>query len=140
MADKDFTQRELEIMAKAWACMTEEPKVDYEKLAAACGMGNPRSAGNAWRAIKTKIMAKGGIAKADGGEEDGDSAVKPTPTPKKRGRGKAEKNDGESPTKKPKETKGRKSKAAKEASAEADDEEKSVSPVKGEPEDDGELN
>jgi len=76
MAEKDFTPRELEVMAKvsgesasvltsltyamqAWSCMTEEPKVNYDKLAEACGMGNPRSAANAWRAIKAKIMAKG---------------------------------------------------------------------------------
>ena len=57
--DKDFTAREMEIMAKAWNCMTDEPKVDYDKLAELCGMGNPRSASNAWRAIKAKIMAKG---------------------------------------------------------------------------------
>jgi len=41
--------------------MTEEPKVNYEKLAEACGMGNPRSASNAWRSIKAKIMAKGTV-------------------------------------------------------------------------------
>ncbi len=33
---KDFTPRELEIMAKAWNCMFEEPKVNYDKLAEEC--------------------------------------------------------------------------------------------------------
>jgi hypothetical protein len=31
--------------------------MDYEKLAAACGMTNPRSASNAWSAIKKKLFA-----------------------------------------------------------------------------------
>ncbi|KAK4545547.1 hypothetical protein LTR36_002897 [Oleoguttula mirabilis] len=143
MADKDFTPRELEIMGKAWNCMTEEPKVDYDKLAELCSMGNPRSAGNAWRLIKAKIMAKGGITKADGGEENSEGATKATPkatpkaSPKKRGKAKADKDDDESPAKK---AKGRKGKATKkDASADADDQEDGASPVKAEPEEESEL-
>ncbi|RMZ14218.1 hypothetical protein D0862_02085 [Hortaea werneckii] len=101
---KDFTPRELEIMAKAWKCMTEEPKLDYDMLAAECGMTNPRSAGNAWRAIRAKLIANAGISKDGNGDANGEGAAgngpaKPTPT-KKRAKAKAEKDDDESPSKK----------------------------------------
>ncbi|TPX13505.1 uncharacterized protein E0L32_005976 [Thyridium curvatum] len=52
-----LTERDLEIMAKAWHCMKAEPEVDFAKLAELTGMTNPRSAGNAWRNIKTKLFA-----------------------------------------------------------------------------------
>ena len=52
-----------------------QSQVDYEKLAAACGMTNPRSASNAWAAIKKKILAKANTTKGDGE----DSTPKPTP-------------------------------------------------------------
>ncbi|KAK3675266.1 hypothetical protein LTR78_004776 [Recurvomyces mirabilis] len=153
MADKDFSARETEIMAKAWNCMVEEPKVsstlpslrppvDYEKLAKACGMTNPRSATNAWRAIKTKIMARGGITKTTGKGEDADGEGGETPvnpTPKKRGKGKTDADgDGESPTKKAKgSAKGKKK--SEEVVGEADDDEdgEGGKVVKGEPEVDG---
>ncbi|GAB1735106.1 hypothetical protein NU219Hw_g174t1 [Hortaea werneckii] len=101
---KDFTPRELDIMAKAWKCMTEEPKLDYDMLAAECGMTNPRSAGNAWRAIRAKLIANAGISKDGNGDANdegaaGNGPAKPTPT-KKRTKAKAEKDDDESPSKK----------------------------------------
>ncbi|KAI6803974.1 hypothetical protein KC356_g6884 [Hortaea werneckii] len=120
---KEFTPRELEIMAKAWKCMTEEPKLDYEMLAAECGMTNPRSAGNAWRAIRAKLIANAGISKdgnsdANGADAGGgNGSAKPTPS-KKRAKAKTEKDDNESPTKKArgaaagKEKKGKKTDAA----------------------------
>ncbi|KAK4574363.1 hypothetical protein LTR86_002125 [Recurvomyces mirabilis] len=149
MADKDFSAREMEIMAKAWNCMIEEPKessslpsVDYQKLADACGMTNPRSATNAWRAIKTKVMARGGVTKttAKGEDADGEGGETPVkPTPKKRGKGKADANgDGESPTKKAKGSAKGKVKSEK-VVEEADDDEdgEGGKVVKGEPEVDG---
>ncbi|KAK5700625.1 hypothetical protein LTR97_005142 [Elasticomyces elasticus] len=136
MADKDFTTRELEIMAKAWNCFTTEPQVDYKKLSEECGMTNVRSASNAWGLIKKKIMAKGGgkTGSETNGTAKSDAAEVATPksSPKKRGAPKADKE--ESPTKKAKG--GRKTKAQKEAEAAeaaAASEEGSASPVKGEP-------
>jgi hypothetical protein len=78
---------------------TDSPlQIDYEKLAAFAGMGNPRSASNAWTKIKNKLggdvaapatpkKAAGGRKKAvpapaaDG--EDGE-ATTPKKTPRKR--------------------------------------------------------
>ncbi|RMY73149.1 hypothetical protein D0863_04044 [Hortaea werneckii] len=103
---KEFTPRELEIMAKAWKCMTEEPKLDYDMLAAECGMTNPRSAGNAWRGIRAKLLANAGTGKeangdANGSDAGGNGPAKPTPS-KKRTKAKMEKHDDDdgSPTKK----------------------------------------
>ncbi|OHF00749.1 hypothetical protein CORC01_04066 [Colletotrichum orchidophilum] len=52
-----LTERELEILKNAWGSMKSIPEVDYQKLAAACGMTNPRSASNAWSGIKKKLFA-----------------------------------------------------------------------------------
>ncbi|KAI7476899.1 hypothetical protein KC351_g9190 [Hortaea werneckii] len=93
---KEFTPRELEIMAKAWKCMTEEPKLDYEMLAAECGMTNPRSAGNAWRAIRAKLIANAGISKDGNSDANGADAGGGNGSAK----AKTEKDDDESPTKK----------------------------------------
>ncbi|KAK5110271.1 hypothetical protein LTR62_006124 [Meristemomyces frigidus] len=134
---KDFTPREMEIMAKAWNCF-----VDYNKLATECGMSNPRSASNAWASIKKKIMFKAGNTTstngASGTADDGNnSAVKATPG-KKRGKAKASTEDDaeedESPTKK---TRGRKAKGGEKKAdsvVQADEEEENSGiPVKGEP-------
>ncbi|KAK5163096.1 uncharacterized protein LTR77_010880 [Saxophila tyrrhenica] len=111
---KDFTTREIEIMAKAWNCMTEEPKVDYNKLASECNMTNPRSASNAWAAIKKKMFAKSGIdpkaaaaakkgpkSAAGGDGDDAESgAGTPVKTPRKRGKKAEDEGEGGSPAKK----------------------------------------
>ena len=95
-------------------------QVDYNKLAELSGMGNPRSASNAWANIKKKIMAKGGITNGEG--EDGTASTAKTPKTPKSGsrakRGKKADDEGddaeESPTKKAKPTpKGKKGKAVK---------------------------
>ncbi|GKT56491.1 hypothetical protein ColTof4_08963 [Colletotrichum tofieldiae] len=52
-----LTDRELEILKNAWNCMKTAPEIDYPRLAAACGMTNPRSASNAWGGIKKKLFA-----------------------------------------------------------------------------------
>ncbi|OLN95238.1 hypothetical protein CCHL11_08129 [Colletotrichum chlorophyti] len=52
-----LTDRELEILTKAWNCMKSPPEIDFPKLAAALGMTNPRSATNAWGNIKKKLFA-----------------------------------------------------------------------------------
>lgn len=89
MAD-DFTPREQELMAAAWQCFEEQPKVrsqvlrvksvlttpqiDYEKMAKLVNMSNPRSASNAWSAIKKKLAAKmAGMDGGEGGEENGNT-------------------------------------------------------------------
>ncbi|KAF2765676.1 hypothetical protein EJ03DRAFT_377597 [Teratosphaeria nubilosa] len=103
--EKGFNDRENLIMAKAWLCMSEQPKVDYEKLAQACGMTNPRSASNAWAAIKKKLLAMAGGS----GENGAAAAAAPKSTPgRKRGKQAVEHVDGDddeegaSPTKKQK--------------------------------------
>ena len=104
-------------------------------------MTNPRSASNAWAAIKKKIQVKGGITKANGAAEDEGSATpKATPkaSPKKRAKkADTDADDGESPTKKPKATP-KKSKKKVEAEDEEHFEDAAESPIKKE--DDGELN
>ena len=163
---KDFSAREMEIMANAWLCMSEEPKVsspvtsvqwrnaqlrfsqvDYNKLAERVNMTNPKSAANAWAAIKKKIMAKGGLPK-NGGDEDGNASPAKVPKTPKSGsrtkRGKKADEDGddteESPTKKAKPTpKGKKGKAAKsEPQVEEDEGEGEEDVVKQEETADGE--
>lgn len=100
--------------------------MNYEKLAQACGMSNPRSASNAWSAIKKKIISKAGIVQENG--DGGSSTPKATPkaTPKKRGK-KAAPEDGddaeESPAKK---VKGAKGKAAKKSEAKVEEDEDGV--------------
>ena len=82
-------------------------------------MTNRGSAANAWRAIKKKIMAKGGIAEMDGSE--GSPKPTPKPTPKKRVKKATDEDDAEeSLTKK---AKGKKGKAAKSETKVADDDE-----------------
>ncbi|KAJ0160004.1 hypothetical protein CTA2_8771, partial [Colletotrichum tanaceti] len=71
-----LTDREFEILKFAWNCMKTAPELDYQKLAAACGMTNPRSASNAWGAIKKKIFTDVPPAV----DEDG----KPVQTPKRK--------------------------------------------------------
>ncbi|CCF47554.1 hypothetical protein CH063_15901, partial [Colletotrichum higginsianum] len=71
-----LTEREFEILKLAWSCMKTPPEIDYQKLAAACGMTNHRSASNAWGSIKKKIFADMPPAV----DEDG----KPVATPKRK--------------------------------------------------------
>ncbi|KAK1983796.1 hypothetical protein LZ30DRAFT_622721, partial [Colletotrichum cereale] len=73
-----LTDRELEILKFAWNCMKTPPEIDYNALAAACGMSNPRSASNAWGGIKKKLFAD----MAANVDEDGN----PIATPSKRKR------------------------------------------------------
>ncbi|KAH6638323.1 hypothetical protein C7974DRAFT_471038 [Boeremia exigua] len=83
-----FTERELQILG--WAMQSLKsgpPEIDYEKLAAFASMTNPRSASNAWAAIKKKLTTS-----ADG-------AV--PPTPKKAGGRKKKEDDGDATPKTP---------------------------------------
>ncbi|ROT35212.1 hypothetical protein SODALDRAFT_353570 [Sodiomyces alkalinus F11] len=51
-----LTEREQEFLAQAWTCMKTTPEIDYNRLAETLGMTNPRSAANAWSAIKKKLF------------------------------------------------------------------------------------
>ncbi|KXT11905.1 hypothetical protein AC579_10492 [Pseudocercospora musae] len=112
MAENDaFTDREQKVMALAWQCFAEQPKIDFEKLARLSGYTNVRSASNAWGAIKKKLASQANKAGAGDADVNGDneSATTPKTTPKKRGKKAADEDDGEqTPAKK---TKGRKGKA-----------------------------
>ncbi|KAJ9142908.1 hypothetical protein NKR23_g6784 [Pleurostoma richardsiae] len=102
-----LTDRELEILGKAWSCLKTLPEIDYEKLASELGMSNHRSAANAWGLIKKKLaivlptISKANkepktpktaskrktpakAADAAGGADDDEDAVE-TPTKKPRG-------------------------------------------------------
>lgn len=62
-------------------------QVNYEKLAAECGMTNIRSASNAWTTIKKKIMARGSggaIGTKSNGTSEDSAATPMKSTPKKR--------------------------------------------------------
>lgn len=91
MSDKNaFSDREMQIMAMAWQCFTEQPKVNYDKLAKLCNFSNVKSASNAWGAIKKKLAAQG----TGGDAADGTTTPKATKvTPKKRGKKAAEEDD-----------------------------------------------
>ncbi|KAH8903718.1 hypothetical protein BR93DRAFT_971327 [Coniochaeta sp. PMI_546] len=79
----DLTQRDLEILSKAWGAMKTQPEIDYEKLAEACGMTNPRSASNAWSMIKKKLFANSpatdGPVKAETPAKKRKAPIKKTP-------------------------------------------------------------
>ncbi|CRK22607.1 hypothetical protein HYQ45_007074 [Verticillium longisporum] len=117
-----LSDREQEILSKAWSCMKVQPEVsqphaslivarprlaicfglsvltlpiyqiDYVRLAAATGMTNPRSAANAWGALKKKLFVGTAAATpvkaraaAAANNEGGDSEKKrKRATPKKK--------------------------------------------------------
>ncbi|KAI8940031.1 hypothetical protein NX059_003753 [Plenodomus lindquistii] len=136
-AAPQFSERELQLLG--WAMQSLKsgpPEIDYEKLASFAGMGNPRSAGNAWAKIKNKLMtpADGSVPptpkKAGGrkkvvkedGEEDGEGTPKKVATPRKRAAKKQDVDGDASPKKK--------SRAKSAAKVESEEDE----PVKAEPE------
>ncbi|KAL8304425.1 hypothetical protein RB597_004390 [Gaeumannomyces tritici] len=105
--DAKLTEREIEILSKAWTCMRNQPEIDMNKLADALGMTNVGSATNAWGRIKKKLFS--GIPAAAGG---GSGSVTATATRKRKSPAKATAADdgrddedeaaaaGETPTKK----------------------------------------
>ncbi|KAJ4382920.1 hypothetical protein N0V86_002147 [Didymella sp. IMI 355093] len=134
-----FTERELQLLG--WAMQSLKsgpPEIDNEKLAEFAGMTNPRSAGNAWNALKKKLMApadlnappptprrRGGRKKKEVDGEDGEATPKKT----SRKRTAKESEDGDASPKK----KGRPTKATTKAKQETEEEEEE-SKVKAEPE------
>ena len=116
-----LTDHERKLMALAWLCFSEKPKVsiahhrpipttkgkntnataskpDYKRLAALAGMSNPVSASNAWSKIQKKITASIGNVPADVAPE----AQTPKATPAKKRAAAKFAFDGESPAKKTK--------------------------------------
>lgn len=85
-------------------------QIDYEKLANFAGMGNPRSAGNAWAKLKGKLMDNAATPstpkkprkKATKGnvDEDGEATPKMTPASRKRVQKKQDVDGDASPKKK----------------------------------------
>ncbi|KAF2869461.1 hypothetical protein BDV95DRAFT_596463 [Massariosphaeria phaeospora] len=83
-AAPQFTARELELLG--WAMQSLKsgpPEVDYEKLAKFAGMGNPRSASNAWAKIKTKLVTPAPAGDGDEAPAAVKTSKKPA-TPRKR--------------------------------------------------------
>ncbi|KAJ4316937.1 hypothetical protein N0V94_005207 [Neodidymelliopsis sp. IMI 364377] len=113
-----FTDRELQLLG--WAMQSLKggpPEIDNEKLAAFANMTNPRSAGNAWAALKKKLFTPDGAAPptpskkaasrkkaAKGGEDGEDGEATPKKTPRKRANKEPEDGDA-SPKKKGRPTK-----------------------------------
>ncbi|KAF2756823.1 hypothetical protein EJ05DRAFT_44949 [Pseudovirgaria hyperparasitica] len=54
-----LSAREQEILSNVFVSLKSAPDVDYVKLAGLCGMSNPRSASNAFTAIKKKLWPDG---------------------------------------------------------------------------------
>ncbi|KAK1544744.1 hypothetical protein CPAR01_02246 [Colletotrichum paranaense] len=77
-----LTDRDLEILEHVWSSLKSVPEVDYAKLAAACGMTNPRSASNAWSNIKKKLFSDLPAQSSDGAGSS--PAKRKTATPSKR--------------------------------------------------------
>ncbi|KAJ9626900.1 hypothetical protein H2203_003356 [Taxawa tesnikishii (nom. ined.)] len=133
LAGQELTERERAILANAWECFDNEPKVNYDKLAEKCGFTNPRSASNAWANIKKKLAFPTGNGTAT---TPGKATPKAT-TPKKRvAKADADEDEAEAetPTKKPRARKAKaKAKPVKEESKEESEEEvNSTDAVKGE--------
>ncbi|KAF2160476.1 hypothetical protein M409DRAFT_59956 [Zasmidium cellare ATCC 36951] len=121
----DFSEREKELMALAWQCFEEEPKIQFPKLAEMAGMTNAGSASNAWRNIKKKLAT---IAAGNGnGSADGVTTPKVKATPKRKKKAANDDDDDaeETPAKKTKATPKKKAKkaAAEENGYEEDDDE-----------------
>ncbi|KAL1613016.1 hypothetical protein SLS60_001248 [Paraconiothyrium brasiliense] len=121
-----FTAREMEVLALAWQCFENEPKIDIKKLASLTGY-TEGSASVTIGKIKRKLKAHG--AGAGGGENRSTPASTPkkttvAKTPKSGKRG-ADKMFNESPTK------------TKKAKVQQDEEEEFK--IKPEPEVDGEY-
>ncbi|KAI6091660.1 hypothetical protein F4821DRAFT_226588 [Hypoxylon rubiginosum] len=105
-----FNARELEVIAKAWTCISEVkngvPVIDATKLAERGPYASADSARHVWRPIQKKLIAIAGA---------GSDVTTPTPTPGK-GRGRKRKTDAadtETPTKKPRARKNTKAPAEK---------------------------
>nr|POE77614.1 hypothetical protein CFP56_09261 [Quercus suber] len=94
MADA-FSEREQVIMAYAWQCFEEQPKIDYVKLASLVGMSNPRSATNAWLNIKKKLALR---AKATDAASFGEGNEVATPTASKKRKGGDDNSANSTPT------------------------------------------
>ncbi|KAK8001174.1 hypothetical protein PG991_013396 [Apiospora marii] len=88
-----FTQRDMEISAKAWACLTGDAKayfntqIDFDKLATLGGYKNSASARECWRTTKIRLMAAAGVDKD--GKSKGQQDQPETPAGKTGKAGKA---------------------------------------------------
>ncbi|KAI1763362.1 hypothetical protein GGR53DRAFT_531550 [Hypoxylon sp. FL1150] len=109
-----FNARELEVIAKAWTCISEikngVPVVDGAKLAERGGYASADSARHIWRPIQKKLAA---IAEA------GSDAT--TPSRKGGRKRKTDTADGETPMKKPRKRMNTKALAKKEGGDDDDD-------------------
>ncbi|KAK7535131.1 uncharacterized protein J3D65DRAFT_669240 [Phyllosticta citribraziliensis] len=54
---KNFSEREMQLMACAFQAMRNPTDIDYSVMASLAGMSNPRSASNAMGAIRKKLNA-----------------------------------------------------------------------------------
>ncbi|KAH9992702.1 hypothetical protein F4779DRAFT_239435 [Xylariaceae sp. FL0662B] len=79
-AGAQLSQRDMEVLAKAWHCFENEPTINWQKLAEVAGFKNGPSARACFLPIKKKLISY--AKEAEGG--DGASTVSaPTPSPAK---------------------------------------------------------
>ncbi|SMR60514.1 unnamed protein product [Zymoseptoria tritici ST99CH_1E4] len=88
-----ITEKDIRVLASAWGlCATEQPKVDYAKLADLLGYKTAASATTAFHNARKKFFADGATMAA------GDAATPATPkTPKSTGKKRAAAEDGDAP-------------------------------------------
>lgn len=127
---KNFSEREMQLMACAFQAMRNPTDIDYALMAQLAGMSNPRSASNAMGAIRKKLSANmpasaatpgsGPRTKTPGGRnkkrnvdnDDDDDDDEESPTKKTKANGKANGKGG---------AKGKRGAVKKEAQPEDDD-------------------
>ncbi|EME39919.1 hypothetical protein DOTSEDRAFT_27864 [Dothistroma septosporum NZE10] len=80
-----LTDGELKVLQLAWQCFTQDPKVDYEKLASLGGWKNKNTAAAIYSAAKKKMLA-GSDAPAPKSAPKKRAAAGDAGVPKKRGR------------------------------------------------------
>ncbi|CAI6336013.1 unnamed protein product [Periconia digitata] len=74
-----LSSREMEVLAMAWHCMDQEPKVDFQKLANLAGYKTKESAGVTFRNVMKKI--KNSVPTPSGGTASVPATPKKPKTP-----------------------------------------------------------
>ncbi|KAL5118353.1 hypothetical protein ACEQ8H_003702 [Pleosporales sp. CAS-2024a] len=145
-ADKSiaFSAREMEVLALAWQCMEQQPKIDMDKLASLAGYTRG-SASVIFGTIKRKIKLLGEGLAADGPAtpKTNSARAKPAPTPKssaKRAMPAKDIAEDHSPTKRAKKATPKAMKKESRNDDDEDDEEQDAVVVKVKKEEGAELN
>ncbi|KAI2628541.1 hypothetical protein GGR54DRAFT_348971 [Hypoxylon sp. NC1633] len=103
-ANLQLTQREIEIIAKAWRCISDIkdgiPQVDSKKLAAIGNYASADSARHSWKPIEMKLAAMNDTAEDPTADVTDKGKIKATPRKRKANTDISDEDIEESPTKK----------------------------------------